>query len=73
MKSERKIPQAWTALFLAFTILFFGMVFGWAWNASVASYFGLRKMTYAEAFSFLQMVVSVTIIAVFTVKLFRSE
>jgi hypothetical protein len=61
-----------------FLVLVGGMMalaypFGAEWNCSIASYFGLRKMTYTEALGVLQAVSSAVMIGVFTVKLFRDE
>lgn len=73
MSKEKNLSRLGVFVMLSAGTIGLGWVAGWEWNSSIASYFGLRKMTYSEAIGLLQLVSSVTMIITFTVKLFRDD
>jgi len=73
MVNDKNLSRAGVFFGLLAAMFFGAWLFGSAWNASIASYFGLRKMTYSEALGVLHMVSMATITLTFTVKLFRDD
>ena len=73
MQKEKNLSRVGVFMFLTLGIGVLGWVAGWEWNSSIASYFGLRKMTYSEAVGLIQFVSSLAMVVTFTVKLFRDD
>ncbi len=73
MNNEKNLSRL--GVFMVLTVGMFGLAwaFGSGWNLSIASYFGLRKITYTESLGILQAVSIVTVIMAFTVKVFRDD
>lgn len=71
--NDKNLNRAGVFFFLMAGMFLGAWLFGSSWNSSVASYFGLRKMTYSEALGVLHLVSMAAATMTFTVKLFRDD